>query len=163
MKLFGMRIQACGSTGTGKSSMDSRTTCFCSVSTSGRGSCFPVSRPGSSTTASPARRPEGTTITSPGLSFSTAAAAAARREAEFCRDSSASRSDRALRNPAYSSKSPRWQVIASLYPSSASRLRLTWRVRPTTARSAWNWAKELSSRALARAVPTCPTRLTAML
>ncbi len=150
------------STGTGKSADDSRPAHRSSVTTSGRAS--PIgSTPGSITTASPDRRPDGTAITSPLRSRSSDAAASARFEELFCFDSAFSRSVTRRRSAAYSVKSPRWQLIASAYPSSASRLRSIRRASPTTDRSAWNCANDCSSRSRAFEAPRACTRLTAML
>ena len=49
------------------------------------------------------------------------------------------------RSRAYSMKSPRSQVAASAYPSSASSALRSCRASPTTALSAWNWANDDSS------------------
>ncbi|CAM5636416.1 hypothetical protein SCALM49S_00001 [Streptomyces californicus] len=121
---FGTRIRSSASTGTGKSIEASRLTCRSAVSTSGRGPSWwsnprcplarPAGSPGSSTSASPANFPVGTWMTSPGFSFSSEEAAAARRCAAPCLASSVSRSLRSRRRRAYSSKSPRWQVMPSL-------------------------------------------------
>ena len=60
-------------------------------------------------------------------------------------------------------KSPRWQVAASAYPSSAVSALRSCRASPTTALSAWNCANEDSSSSRAVGRPTWCTRLTAML
>src|SRR5919107_204065 len=60
-------------------------------------------------------------------------------------------------------KSPRSQVAASAYPSSASSAFRSCRASPTTALSAWNWAKDSSSSSRARSRPNWWTMLTAML
>ena len=124
LKDFGIRRCSIASTGDGKSSTESRRTWRSAVRTVGRGSVSPEI-PGSRTTASPALRPAGTRITSPTLSTSRAWVALARRWAAPVRASSASRSLSARRSAAYSSKSPRWQVIDARKPSSDCSLRRT--------------------------------------
>ena len=112
LKPRGSCTVASASTAAGKRSSVSRRTCRSSVSTCSAGSPGRP-RPGSITTASPANRPVGTRTTSPARSFSSDAAAAARRWRAPSRARDASRSRSATRRPAYSAKSPRWQVIAS--------------------------------------------------
>ena len=53
--------------------------------------------------------------------------------------------------------------MCSAYSARLSSCRRTVRTIPTTARSAWNCAKEVSRTARAGARPTRATRLTAML
>ncbi len=67
------------------------------------------------------------------------------------------------RSAAYSAKSPRSHVIACAYPSRASACACACLARPTTPRSAWNCANDVSRTSRARSRPTCATRLTAML
>ena len=102
-------------------------------------------------------------MTSPIRSVSIETAAAARRDADRALAPSFSASARARRSEAYSRKSPRWQCMASAYPSRPSSLRRTAVAMPTTARSAWNCANEVSRISRATSLPTCATRLTAML
>ncbi len=65
------------------------------------------------TTAYPANLPVGTWITSPGLSSRSDAIASSRRSARLALLAPFSASLIRRRRPAYSMKSPRWQVAAS--------------------------------------------------
>jgi len=109
----------------------------------------------------PARRPPGTLMMSPRRNWLSEATAAARWFALRCLAASPSSSDSSRRSRKYSAKSPRSQVTAS--SSSSRRPRCAARATPATARSAWNWAKDDSRIAVARSIPACPTRFTAML
>ena len=150
-----------GSTGVGKSTSDSRRTWRSAVSTVGRGPVRAAGQPGSRTTAQPARRPAGTRMTSPRRSRSSEAERASPRRSRERRPGqlglAVARSAGAA--PAYSAKSPRWQRhrlgVARPGPP---RCRRTCRASPTTARSAWNWANEVSriSRAARRGRPGRP-------
>ena len=111
----------------------------------------------------PANRPDGTSITSPGRNDSSESITSWRRSARRDFASPFSVSVRRCRSPAYSMKSPRWQVAASAYPARASSLLRSCRASPTTALSAWNCANEDSSSSRARSRPNWCTRLTAML
>ena len=115
------------------------------------------------TTAYPANLPVGTSMTSPGLRLDSEATASSRRSALRARLAPFSTSPIRRRSAAYSMKSPRSQVAASAYPSSASCALCSWRASPTTALSAWNWAKDCSSSSRERSRPNWWTRLTAML
>ena len=111
---FGIRSRSIASTGVGKSTTDSRLTCRSSVSTTGRGVLAAGLQAGieDDGKAGPRVRP-ASAMTSPG--FSSVERLGGRRPAQ-CRGvagHAASRSDSWRRRPAYSSKSPRWQVIDS--------------------------------------------------
>ena len=147
-----------GWTGPLKSAADSRLTCLPAVSA--------ISMPAgrcSSTTAIPARRPAVTWMMSPRRNASSERAVSARRSADRSLASRPSRSDNSARIRAYPATSPRSQLICAATRSSSSRPSRAWRARPATARSAWNWANEDSSRVAALARPNCPVRFTAML
>ena len=66
------------------------------------------------------------------------------------RDTPRSASVSRRRSSAYSMKSPRSQLTCLARSSACSLSRRSRRARPTTPRSAWNWAKLDSSRAAAR-------------
>ena len=114
LKVFGIRIRSSASTGTGKSASESRRTCRSAVSTVGRGPSRAGRRAGVEHHRQAARRPAGTWMTSPGRSFSSEAAACGPAVApRRCAAAPPRGPQIARRSPAYSSKSPRWQVIAS--------------------------------------------------
>ena len=193
LKAAGIRTRSRTVAGSGKSAADSRFTWRPAVSTSGSGepsavpgiaaagaapvpaalplaafACLPLAafplaadRPGSRTTAIPDRLPPGIRMMSPRRRVCRDRSASARRAADRWRAAAPSSSDSSLRSRAYSAKSPRSQLTVS--SASACLARRAWRAMPTTARSAWNWANEDSSRAAARSRPTWPTRFTAML
>ncbi len=109
----GSRMWPSTSTGAGKSADVSRPDQRSSVTTSGRASPS-GSMPGSMTTARPLRLPDGTAITSPLRSVSSDLAVSMRRAFVFCLASCFSRSAIRRRSEAYSAKSPRWHVMASV-------------------------------------------------
>ena len=111
----------------------------------------------------PENFPAGTSITSPGRSASSDATTSSRLSARRALGRAASASESRRRSREYSMKSPRWQVAASAYPSSASSALRSCRASPTTALSAWNCANDDSSSSRAVARPTWCTRFTAML
>ena len=118
---------------------------------------------GLSTTARPSRRPDGTWMMSPRRRVARTRLASARCADARLRDTPRSASVSCARIAAYSMKSPRSQLTCRARSAASLAYRRSRRVRPTTPRSAWNWAKLDSSRAAARLRPTCAVRLTAML
>src|SRR6478752_1941160 len=140
LKDLGMRILVTGAMGPSRSSVPILRSWLSSVRTAGRGSRLPWSE--LRTTAGPGARPPGTLTTSPGSKRASESSLSDFCTRDLVRDVAFSASDSSLRSRAYSVKSPRWQVMDLAYPARDSSLLRTCRARPTTERSAWNWAKD---------------------